>query len=178
VKGKQLIVGIAAVGAVLLTAGAGVAASPSETVAPKARANAEPKADRGCQATANSFENNGYVYLYGRSYCKGSHDAKDDGNDSDYRDVKDNVQNFDNEVDSIINKHKTKSVKFYNYPNYNKGHEAEGDTFCVRPGHYVRRLYIYGDGGGNNNWWSNSISSHEFVDPGDCDRWFGWLVED
>jgi hypothetical protein len=162
VKGKQFIVGIAAIGAVALTGGANAA---------------EPKADRGCQATANSFENNGYVYLYGRSYCKGSHDAKDDANDSDYRDVKGNVQNFDNEVDSIINKHKTKSVKFYNYPDYNKGHEAEGDTFCVRPGHYVRRLYIYGDGGGNN-WWSNSISSHEFVDAGDCDRWFGWLIED
>lgn len=163
---KRLIVGIAATGAVLLTAGAGAAGTGAATKA--------ERDDKGCQATATSFENNGKVYLYGGSYCDGAHDEWDDDNDSDYGDGKGRIKDFDNEVDSIINKHKSKSVKFYNYPKYN---EDDGDSFCVRPGHYVRRLYVYGDGGGTNDWWSNSISSHEFVDEGECDRWFGWLIE-
>jgi hypothetical protein len=74
------------------------------------------------------------------------------------------------QVDSIVNT-TDRNVAFFNEPGY------EGDSFCVRPGEYVRRLYLYGDGSGTNDWWSNSISSHKFVAAKDCDRWFGWLVE-
>lgn len=148
---------------------------PDRTVSARVVGKARAAGEMDCRATANSFDNNGYVYLYGSSYCKGAHDEKDETNDSDYGDGEGYIKDFDNKVDSIINKHKTKSVEFYNYPDYNKG-EPGGDSFCVRPGHYVRRLYLYSDGSGTNNWWSNSISSHRFVEPESCDRWFGWLV--
>ncbi len=172
-KSKRLIAAIA--GAVALSGGLGVTVVDDDKLARAAVASSEgaapaPRAGLDCRETAITYEDNDKLYLYGRSYCKGAHDRWDDDNDSDYGDDKGKIKDFDNKVDSIVNT-TDENVAFFNEPNY------QGDSFCVRPGEYVRRLYVYGDGSGTNDWWSNSISSHKFVAANDCDRWFGWLVK-
>lgn len=128
-----------------------------------------PRDELDCRETADEYENKGRIYLYTRSSCDGANDAWDDDNDSDYGDGKGRIKKFDNRADSIVNTTK-RNVEFYNLPGY------KGKSFCVRPGEYVHRLFVYGDGSGTNHWWSNSISSHRFVSAGSCDRWFGWRV--
>lgn len=130
----------------------------------------EPRAELDCRDTANKYEEEKKIFLYKRSSCVAANDAWDDGNDSDYGDGKGRVKKFNNRADSIVNTTKH-NVAFYNRPGY------QGKNFCVRPGEYVHRLYVYGDGAGTNDWWSNSISSHRFVAAKKCDRWFGWRVE-
>lgn len=134
----------------------------------------DPPAPLNCHETADRYLGAGNLYLYSTNYCDGPHDAKDDsGADSDYGDNEGQIKNYDNKANSIVNT-TGKHVKFYNYPNYNSGH-PEGDSFCVRPGHWVNRLELYGD---NQETWQNSISSHRLVDdPNDCDRWFGGYHE-
>ncbi|MGH3905352.1 MAG: peptidase inhibitor family I36 protein [Pseudonocardiaceae bacterium] len=171
-KSKRLIAAIA--GAVALSGGLGVAVVDDDKLARAAVASSEgaapaPRAGLDCRETANTYKDNDKLYLYARSYCEGAHDRWDD-DDSDYGDDKGRIKDFDNKVDSIVNT-TDENVAFFNEPNYH------GDSFCVRPGEYVRRLYVYGDGSGTNDWWSNSISSHKFVAANDCDRWFGWLVK-
>jgi hypothetical protein len=123
-----------------------------------------------CRETADRYKDRNRIHLYTYSYCEGGNDAWSPAEDDpNYNDDKGPIRKFNNRTDSIVNTTK-KHVAFYNEPNY------EGDNFCLRPGNYIRRLYVYGDGGGTNDWWSNSISSHKLVDAGDCDRWFGWLV--
>lgn len=125
-----------------------------------------------CHETADEYGGAGNLYLYGRPVCKGANDGKDPDNDQDYGDDKGDIKDFDNKTVSIVNTTK-RHVKFYNYPRYNEGH-PKGDSFCVRPGQWVNRLSPYGD---NESTWSGSISSHELVDAGDCDRWFGGYHE-
>lgn len=133
-----------------------------------------PPAPLNCHETADKYLGAGNLYLYSTNYCDGPNDAKDSsGADSDYGDTAGQIQNYDNKANSIVNT-TGKHIKFYNYPNYNAGH-PEGDSFCVRPGHWVNRLVLYGD---NNETWQNSISSHRLVDdPAECDRWFGGYHE-
>lgn len=57
------------------------------------------------------------------------------------------------------------------------GWSDKGDRFCVRPRHYVTKLYMYGDGKDEAGSWSNSISSHRRVDPSVCKRFFGWRIK-
>jgi len=137
--------------------------------------NPDPPAPLNCHETADRYLNAGFLYLYSTNYCDGAHGAKDDsGADGDHGDGKGQIKNYDNKANSIVNT-TGKTLKFYNYPNYNSDH-PEGDTFCLRPGHWVNRLVLYGDNKGN---WQNSISSHRVVDDPDqlCDRWFGGYHE-
>lgn len=155
-KTKRVIAALAS--ALALTAGVGAARADVST------------AELDCRETAHAYKDENRLYLYAESYCKDGNDAWAPAtDDKDYGDDKGPIKNFSNKADSIVNTTK-KNVAFYNAPNY------QGDNFCLRPGTYIRRLYVYGDGGGTNDWWSNSISSHQLVDAGECDRWFGWLV--
>lgn len=134
-----------------------------------------PGSELNCHETADEYENSGYLFLYADIYCRGGNDAKDNSDkDEDYGDGAGQIKDFDNRADSIVNTTPS-HIKFYNYPKANSGH-PEGDTFCVRPGHWVNRFSKYGDG---HKSWSNSISSHEKVtDPDkECDRWFGGYHE-
>ena len=98
----------------------------------------DPPAPLNCHETADKYQGAGNIYLYGTDYCDGANGAKDDsGADSDYGDGAGQVKDFDNKAHSIVNT-TAKTAKFYNYPNYNAGH-PEGDSFCVRPGHWVNR---------------------------------------
>ena len=147
-----------------------------QTSKPKAcdggRTSSIQSASATCHAKADTYADK--LYLYRGTYCKGEHDGKADKSDSDYGDGKGQVKDLDNAVDSIVNTTK-KTIKFYNYPEYNKGH-SEGDSFCLRPDAWVNKISLYGDGSGT---WSNSISSHRVVDDPkkDCDRWFGGYHE-
>jgi hypothetical protein len=134
----------------------------------------DPTAPLNCHETADKYLGADNLYLYSANNCDGPNDAKDNsGADSDYGDNEGQIQNYDNKASSIVNT-TDKHIKFYNYPNYNFGH-PEGDSFCVRPGHWVNRLELHGDNQGN---WQTSISSHRLVDdPNDCDRWFGGYHE-
>lgn len=131
----------------------------------------DPSGSLNCHETADKYQSAGNLYLYSTNYCDGANDAKDDsGADSDYGDGEGQIKNYDNKAYSIVNT-TDKTIKFYNYPNYNKD-RPEGDSFCLRPGHWVNRLVLYGDNDGS---WQNSISSHRLVDDpaAVCDRWFG-----
>jgi hypothetical protein len=131
----------------------------------------DPPEPLNCHETADKYQGAGNLYLYSTNYCAGANDAEDNsGADSDYGDGAGQIKDYDNKANSIVNT-TDKTIKFYNYPNYNSGH-AEGDSFCLRPGHWVNRLVLYGDNEGN---WQNSISSHRLVDDPKtmCDRWFG-----
>jgi phospholipase D-like protein len=134
----------------------------------------DPPAPLNCHETADKYQGSGNLYLYSTNYCAGPNDAKDNsGADRDYGDGEGQIKNYDNKANSIVNT-TSKTIKFYNYPNYNAGH-PEGDTFCLRPGHWVNRTALYGDDEGS---WQNSISSHRLVDdPNLCDRWFGGYHE-
>ena len=129
-----------------------------------------PPAPLNCHETADKYQGAGNLYLYSTEYCGGAHGAKDDsGADRHYGDGAGQIKDFDNKAVSIVNT-TGQHVEFYNYPEYNSGH-PEGDSFCLRPGHWVNRLSLYGDGDGS---WGNSISSHRLVDdPATCDRWIG-----
>jgi hypothetical protein len=132
-----------------------------------------PGSELNCHETADKYEGAGYVYFYDGTYCKGPNDDRDNSDaDRDHGDSAGQVQNFDNETDSLVNT-TSHHIEFYNYRAYNSGHD-EGDSFCVRPGQWVNQLSRYGDG---HNSWSSSMSSHRVVDPGDCDRWFGGYHE-
>lgn len=153
---KRLIVALA--GALALTGGVGAAQAEVST------------AELDCRETADAYKDKNRLYLYAESYCKGGNDAWAPATDDEnYGDDKGPIKKFGNKTDSIVNTTK-KNIAFYNEPNF------QGDSFCLRPGNYIRRLYVYGDGGGTNDWWSNSISSHKLVNEDGCDRWFGWLV--
>lgn len=161
----------------LVAAGCGAADSagdPAVGAAPTVEA-AQKKGELNCNQTEDEYHEKGYVYLYRYENCKGSNDARDKSPaDSDYGDGKGQIKDLDNKTDSIINT-TTSHVKFYNYPNYNKGAGDKGDSFCVGPGEWVTRLQFYGDAdGGTDQWWKNSISSHRKVKEEDCGRWFGW----
>ncbi|MFC7625933.1 phospholipase D-like domain-containing protein [Microlunatus sp. GCM10028923] len=136
------------------------------------RDHPKPTKPYTCHETADEYGDSGNLYLYRGETCAGDNDAKDADNDQDYGDDKGDIKDFDNRTVSIVNTTK-RHVKFYNYPRYNEGH-PEGDSFCVRPGQWVNRLAPYGD---DDSSWSGSISSHELVDAGDCDRWFGGYHE-
>jgi len=133
-----------------------------------------------CSETETKYHNSGYVYLYSREDCKDGNGASDNSEeDKDHGDNEGQVQEWDNNVDSIVN---TTSwhIEFYNYPNYNDtpAGEAKGDRFCLGPGEWINALQYYGDASGTKDWWRNSISSHRRVSPEDCTRWFGWGHED
>lgn len=133
----------------------------------KSRAQqAQAKQDHTCSETADDVlgKPNDTIYLYVRSDCKGSNGAKDPTpEDSDWGDGAGWIKDFDNEADSLINNGKY-WVEFYSKPDY------KGDSFCVRPGRWVNKLYLYGDSAGS---WSNSISSHQRVSEKSCSRRFG-----
>jgi len=129
-----------------------------------------------CSQTETEYHDNGYVYFYSREDCKGANGARDNSEaDKDHGDKEGQVQEWDNNVDSIVN---TTSwhIEFYNYPHYNDTPEGKekGDRFCLGPGEWINALQYYGDASGTKDWWRNSISSHRKVSPGDCNRWFGW----
>ncbi|GAA1671837.1 hypothetical protein GCM10009745_13170 [Kribbella yunnanensis] len=127
-----------------------------------------------CRHTSEGLPiDNDYVYLYTRANCAGAHDAKDDSTkDEDYGDGKGQVKDFDNQAGSLIN-HSDWTMEFYTRTKWSD----QGDRFCVRPRHYVTKLYMYGDGKQEAGNWSNSISSHRKVNPADCKRFFGWRIK-
>jgi hypothetical protein len=133
----------------------------------------EAAREKDCRATNNSLPSSDkHIYLYAVSKCEDRHGAKDDSAaDRDYGDGKGQVKDFDNKAGSLIN-HSDATVEFYTRP----GYSDKGDRFCVRPGHYVTKLYMYGDGKDEKGSWSNSISSHRMVDPKNCKRFFGWRI--
>ncbi|GAA1716572.1 hypothetical protein GCM10009745_76360 [Kribbella yunnanensis] len=157
----------------LMVGGAGAAAMTPES-RPAVPAGAEAAREKDCRATANSLPSSDkHIYLYAVPKCEGSHGAKDDSDkDGDYDDGEGQIKHFDNLTVSLIN-HSDATVEFYTRTKYSH----EGDRFCVRPGHYVTKLYMYGDGKEEAGNWSNSISSHRRVKPADCKRFFGWLVK-
>lgn len=124
------------------------------------------KKDHNCSETVDDVlgKPNDTIYLYVRSSCKGSHGAKDPTPaDGDWGDGAGWIKDFDNEADSLIN-NTDHWVAFYSKPGY------RGDSFCVRPGRWVNKLYLYDDSKGS---WSNSISSHKEVSGKKCNRRFG-----
>ncbi|GAB3921614.1 hypothetical protein GCM10029976_008910 [Kribbella albertanoniae] len=159
----------------LTLAAAATAAAVLVTGGASSTAAEEPdtKAGKDCRETSESLPiENDYVYLYSESKCAGAHDAKDDSSrDSDYGDGKGQIKDFDNQAGSLIN-HSDSTVEFYT----RTGYSHAGDRFCVRPRHYVTKLYMYGDGKQEAGSWSNSISSHRQVSPADCKRFFGWRI--
>ncbi|MET9273611.1 hypothetical protein [Kribbella sp. NPDC003557] len=170
--GTRLVLTSAATG-VLMVGGVSAAALTPEA-GPAVKAGAEGTRENDCRATANSLPSSDkHIYLYTASKCKGANDAKDDSAaDSDYGDGEGQIKDFDNKAGSLIN-HSDATVEFYTRTKYSD----DGDRFCVRPGHYVTKLYMYGDGKAEAGNWSNSISSHRRVDPDKCKRFFGWRVK-
>lgn len=157
----------------VLMAGGVSAAAMAPDARPAVEARPARALEKDCRATANGLpSDDNHVYLYTVQKCGGGNDAKDDSTeDRDYGDGKGQIKDFDNQAGSLIN-HSDHTVEFYTRP----GYSDEGDRFCVRPGHYVTKLYMYGDGKQEAGNWSNSISSHRKVDPGKCKRFFGWRI--
>lgn len=134
--------------------------------APNALQQREQKKEQTCSETADDVlgKPKDTIYAYVRSDCLKAHGAKDPTPaDSDWGDGKGWIKDFDNEADSLINNSKY-WVAFYSKPDY------KGDAFCVRPGLWVNKLYLYDDSDGS---WSNSISSHKRVSGEKCARRFG-----
>jgi hypothetical protein len=169
--GTRLVLTSAAT-AVLMVGGVSAAAMAPKA-GPAVKTGAESAREKDCRATANSLPSSDkHIYLYTESKCKNANGAKDDsGKDRDYGDGEGQVKDFDNKAGSLIN-HSDATVEFYTRP----GWSDEGDRFCVRPGHYVTKLYMYGDGKNEAGNWSNSISSHREVKPDKCKRFFGWRI--
>lgn len=162
----------AAATAVLMTGGVTAAAMAPDS-RPAVQAGPERALEKDCHATARDLPNSdNHVYLYTEAKCKSDNDAKDDSpEDRDYGDGKGQIKDFDNQAGSLIN-HSDHTVEFYTRTAYSDA----GDRFCVRPGHYVTKLYMYGDGKQEKGNWSDSISSHRKVDPLKCKRYFGWKI--
>ncbi|GAB3415213.1 peptidase inhibitor family I36 protein [Flindersiella endophytica] len=126
----------------------------------------ERKKEYSCSETADHVlgKPKDTIYAYVRSDCLNAHAAKDPTPaDSDWGDGAGWIKDFDNDADSLINNSKY-WVAFYSKPDY------KGDAFCVGPGRWVNKLYLYGDSEGS---WSNSISSHKRVSGKKCSRRFG-----
>ncbi|WP_460406183.1 phospholipase D-like domain-containing protein [Actinophytocola sediminis] len=129
-----------------------------------------------CNETEQEYHGKGYVYFYGREKCAGAHGASDNsGGDRDHGDDQEQIQNWDNNTDSIVNTTNS-HIEFYNYPQYNEtpAGQEKGDRFCLGPGEWINALQYYGDADGTKDWWRNSISSHRKVSAERCTRWFGW----
>ena len=160
---------ISAATAVLMVGGVSATA-----MGPPVKTGAETAREKDCRATANSLPSSDkHIYLYTAKNCENAHGAKDDsGEDRDHGDSEGQIQKWDNNAGSLIN-HSDATVEFYT----RTGWSDQGDRFCVRPGHYVTKLYMYGDGKEEAGNWSNSISSHREVKPDKCKRFFGWRVK-
>lgn len=158
---------------VVLMVGGVSAAAMAPAAGPAVKAGAESAREKDCRATANSLPSKDkHIYLYEEEDCKHAHGAKDDSTkDRDYGDGKGQIEDFDNKAGSLIN-HTDWTIEFYTRTAYSD----KGDRFCVRPGHYVTKLEMYGDGKDEAGNWSKSISSHQKVNPDKCKRFFGWLV--
>jgi hypothetical protein len=169
--GTRLVLTAAAT-AVLMVGGVSAAAIAPRS-APVVKAGSESAREKDCRATVNSLpSSNNFVYLYKEDDCGGANGAKDDsGEDRDHGDGRGQIKDFDNQAGSLIN-HSVHTVEFYTRTRYSD----EGDRFCVRPGHYVTKLDMYGDGKDEAGNWKKSISSHRKVNPGKCKRFFGWRI--
>ncbi|RZT17429.1 hypothetical protein EV649_4969 [Kribbella sp. VKM Ac-2569] len=169
--GTRLVLTSAAT-AVLMVGGVSAAAMAPKA-GPAVKTGAEKARGNDCHATVNSLPSSDkHIYLYKAPNCGGAHDAKDDSTkDRDYGDGEGQIKDFDNQAGSLIN-HSNVTMEFYTRTAYSD----KGDRFCVRPGHYVTKLKMYGDGKAEAGNWSNSISSHRKVDPDKCKRFFGWRI--
>src|ERR1700741_4196234 len=168
----------AALGAALVVTVAGGYGSLADSAEPNGDGAVTVAQDRGldCSETETEYHNNGYVYFYSREDCKGANGARDNSEAAkDHGDKEGQVQEWDNNVDSIVNT-TTWHVEFYNHPHYNDtpAGKANGDRFCLGPGEWINALQYYGDASGTKDWWRNSISSHRRVSREACTRWFGW----
>lgn len=169
--GTRLV--LTSVATAVLMVGGVSATAMGPAAGPTVKAGAEGAREKDCRATAKGLPSSDkHIYLYTEAKCKNAHGAKDDSDaDRDYGDGKGQIKDFDNKAGSLIN-HSDATVEFYTRTAYS----GAGDRFCVRPGHYVTKLYMYGDGKDEAGNWSSSISSHRKVKPDKCQRFFGWRI--